>query len=75
MARCVCRRAERRLVELAAAEPVRGEVLRYVNRLSDLLFVLARAVNQANRVPDVVWEQGEAGRCAGSVNGGSRRAA
>jgi cob(I)alamin adenosyltransferase len=58
LARCVCRRTERRLVELAAVEPVRGELLRYVNRLSDLLFVLARAVNHANRVPDVIWEQG-----------------
>jgi cob(I)alamin adenosyltransferase len=57
MARCICRRAERRLVELAAVEPVRGELLRYVNRLSDLLFVLARVVNKANRMPDVVWEQ------------------
>lgn len=61
MARCVCRRSERRLVELAAVEPIRGELLRYVNRLSDLLFVLARAVNQANRVPDVIWEQAEKG--------------
>jgi cob(I)alamin adenosyltransferase len=61
LARCVCRRCERRLVQLAAAEPVRGEVLQYVNRLSDLLFVLARAVNRANQVPDVVWEQGGAG--------------
>ena len=43
----------------AAIEPVRGELLRYLNRLSDLLFVLARAVNQANRVPDVTWEQGQ----------------
>jgi cob(I)alamin adenosyltransferase len=49
-------------VELAAAEPVRGEVLQYVNRLSDLLFVLARAVNRANRVPDVIWEQGTGGQ-------------
>ena len=57
VARCDCRRCERRLVELAAAEPLRGEVLRYINRLSDLLFVLARAVNRANGVPDVVWEQ------------------
>ena len=57
LARCVCRRAERRLVELAAAEPVRSQVLRYLNRLGDLLFVLARAANQANRVPDVTWEQ------------------
>jgi cob(I)alamin adenosyltransferase len=57
LARCICRRCERRLVQLMAVETVRGEVLRYVNRLSDLLFVLARAVNRANGVPDVVWEQ------------------
>jgi cob(I)alamin adenosyltransferase len=56
-ARCVCRRCERQLVELAASESLRCEVLRYVNRLSDLLFVAARAVNQANRVADVVWQQ------------------
>jgi cob(I)alamin adenosyltransferase len=66
-ARCVCRGAERRLVELATREPVRGEILRYINRLSDLLFVLARAVNLANRVPDVVWKQG-----AGSTEQGAR---
>jgi cob(I)alamin adenosyltransferase len=57
VARCVCRRAERRLVQLSATESIRGEVLRYANRLSDLLFVLARAVNQANRVADVTWER------------------
>jgi cob(I)alamin adenosyltransferase len=56
LARCVCRMAERQLVELATNEPVCGTILRYVNRLSDLLFVVARAANQANRVPDVVWE-------------------
>jgi cob(I)alamin adenosyltransferase len=55
VARCVCRRAERRLVELAAAQAVSPEALRFVNRLSDLLFVLARAANQANRVADVEW--------------------
>jgi cob(I)alamin adenosyltransferase len=55
--RGVCRRAERRLVELAQSEPVRGELIRYINRLSDLLFVLARVTNQANRVPDVTWKQ------------------
>jgi cob(I)alamin adenosyltransferase len=55
-ARCVCRRAERRLVELAAAEAVRVELLKYLNRLGDLLFVMARVVNAANRAPDVVWE-------------------
>lgn len=43
VARTVCRRAERRVVALAAEAPVNGEALRYLNRLSDLLFVLARA--------------------------------
>ncbi len=61
LARCVCRRSERRLVQLMTHEPVRGEVMQYVNRLSDLLFVLARAVNRTNRVPDVIWEQGGGG--------------
>jgi cob(I)alamin adenosyltransferase len=58
VARCDCRRCERRLVQLAAIEPVRAEVLQYVNRLSDLLFVVARAVNRADGVPDVIWKQG-----------------
>ncbi len=62
LARCICRRCERRLVQLAALEPVRGEVLRYMNRLGDLLFVVARAANRVNGVPDVVWEQGGGGR-------------
>lgn len=56
VARCVCRRAERRLVELSDAEIVRGELRRYMNRLGDLLFVLARVMNRANRVADVAWE-------------------
>lgn len=62
VARCVCRRAERRLVELADAEMVRGELRRYMNRLSDLLFVLARAVNKANHVADVKWQQSPSAR-------------
>jgi cob(I)alamin adenosyltransferase len=57
LARCVCRRAERRLVHLAGREPVRGEAVRFLNRLSDLLFVLARSVNRAAGVPDVLWRQ------------------
>jgi cob(I)alamin adenosyltransferase len=57
LARCVCRRAERRLVTLSAAQPVRPQVLRFVNRLSDLLFVLSRAANRANRIPDVEWRK------------------
>jgi len=57
MARCICRRAERRLVELGAAEPARRELVEYLNRLSDLLFVLARAVNKAAGVADVEWQK------------------
>ncbi|MCB9596945.1 MAG: cob(I)yrinic acid a,c-diamide adenosyltransferase [Sandaracinaceae bacterium] len=55
VARTVCRRAERAIVALGEGE-VRGEVLRYVNRLSDLLFVLARLVNHRVGVPDVPWK-------------------
>jgi cob(I)alamin adenosyltransferase len=56
VARTVCRRAERRLVALAREEPVRGELLRYLNRLSDLLFVLARVANQRAGHADVTWQ-------------------
>lgn len=56
VARTVCRRAERRLVALARDEPVRGELLRYLNRLSDLLFVLARVANQRADRADVTWQ-------------------
>jgi cob(I)alamin adenosyltransferase len=61
VARCVCRRAERHLVELSAAELLPSELVQYLNRLSDLLFVLARVVNKANRVDDVKWEGGREG--------------
>lgn len=54
VARVTVRRAERRaLAAIAAADP--GEVVHYLNRLSDLLFVLARAANLAADVPDVQW--------------------
>lgn len=56
-ARTVCRRAERLVVELEEREPIRGEVLRYVNRLSDALFVAARTANHALAVEDVPWQQ------------------
>lgn len=57
LARCVCRRAERRMVTLAATEPIRELPVRYVNRLSDLLFVLARAANQAVGLRDTPWKK------------------
>lgn len=56
MARTVCRRAERRLVELRRESPVSDLALRYVNRLSDLLFVMARVENRRAGEPDVEWE-------------------
>ncbi|MEW6690800.1 MAG: cob(I)yrinic acid a,c-diamide adenosyltransferase, partial [Pseudomonadota bacterium] len=49
LARTVCRRAERSLVALGRAEPVGEHARRYLNRLSDLLFVLGRALNRAGR--------------------------
>jgi cob(I)alamin adenosyltransferase len=55
VARCVCRRAERSVVHLLRAEPTETAVLRYLNRLSDFLFVLARWANREAGVPDVVW--------------------
>ena len=56
LARCVCRRAERSLVALGTQENLRGELLRYVNRLSDLLFVLARYANHVAGVEDIPWK-------------------
>src|SRR5919197_1517377 len=55
VARAVCRRAERRVVELSKSATVRPEILRYLNRLSDLLFVLARYANHLAGVPDTPW--------------------
>lgn len=54
-ARTVARRAERRVVSLAAQESLDGDALRYVNRLSDLLFVLARTANRLAGMEDVPW--------------------
>jgi cob(I)alamin adenosyltransferase len=55
VARTVCRRAERRVVELARAESVADVVLVYLNRLSDLLFVLARLENHRAGITDELW--------------------
>jgi cob(I)alamin adenosyltransferase len=59
LARTVCRRAERRLVTLVSdsAEPIAEELMIYLNRLSDLLFVLAREVNRAAGQVDVPWSK------------------
>jgi cob(I)alamin adenosyltransferase len=60
VARTVCRRAEREIVELAAdpSEPVSAPALKYINRLSDLLFVAGRYVNDHGR-KDVLWVPGQ----------------
>ena len=60
VARTVCRRAERTLVHMAASEPVSDPVRRYVNRLSDLLFILARTLNRAGGRTDVLWRKDRA---------------
>ena len=58
MARTVCRRAERSVVALGAAETVRPACRQYLNRLSDLLFVLSRVLNRHAGGSDVLWQQG-----------------
>jgi cob(I)alamin adenosyltransferase len=55
LARAVTRRAERQTVALARVEDVNPEALRYLNRLSDLLFVLARWINKQAGVTEVLW--------------------
>ena len=56
-ARTVCRRAERRVVSLAHVESVGDEVIPWLNRLSDCLFVLSRRVSQLAAVPEVLWRK------------------
>ena len=55
LARTVVRRAERKAVALSREEPVNPEVIRYLNRLSDLLFVLARVVNAREGIKEEGW--------------------
>ncbi|MEO8671925.1 MAG: cob(I)yrinic acid a,c-diamide adenosyltransferase [Tahibacter sp.] len=56
LARTICRRAEREVVTLARVETVRGEAMRYLNRLSDLLFVIARVLARASGQGEVLWQ-------------------
>lgn len=58
--RTVCRRAERSIVALGRIEALHETPRRYVNRLSDLLFVLARVLNRAAGGADLLWERGRA---------------
>jgi len=56
VARTVCRRAEREVVTLSKQEPVRPEAIRFLNRLSDLMFVLARVLARASGHGEVLWQ-------------------
>jgi cob(I)alamin adenosyltransferase len=56
VARTICRRAERLIVTLAREEAVGPQVVRYLNRLSDALFVMARYENLKRGAPDVLWD-------------------
>ncbi|MBB1139170.1 cob(I)yrinic acid a,c-diamide adenosyltransferase [Myroides sp. WP-1] len=55
IARCVCRRAERLSVQLDQIEPVEEEILKYINRLSDYLFVLARKLTLDLQAEEIKW--------------------
>jgi len=59
VARTVCRRAERRVVSLSTTEPLAPSLQHYLNRLSDLLFVLCRVLNRESGVADVYWQKGK----------------
>jgi cob(I)alamin adenosyltransferase len=58
LCRTVCRRAERAVVTLSRQEQVNPDLVRYLNRLSDLLFVMARHVNHADGRPEARWRKG-----------------
>lgn len=58
LARSVCRRAERTLLDLNDEEPVRGELKVFLNRLADWLFIAARTANRVRNVDDVNWKRG-----------------
>ena len=57
LCRTICRRAERAMVRLHHAEPLSDPARRYVNRLSDLLFILGRTLNRAGGRGDVLWQK------------------
>jgi cob(I)alamin adenosyltransferase len=56
IARCVCRRAERALSRLNEAEKVDPDIIRFINRLSDYLFVLSRCLSHSSGTEEVIWQ-------------------
>ncbi len=65
LARTVARRAERRVISLSHESDVDPLIIAYLNRLSDVLFTLARAANAAAGVEDVPWSPGSSGATTG----------
>lgn len=59
VARTVCRRTERAMVRLSTAEDISEAARRYINRLSDLLFIFGRVLNRAGGRGDVLWQKGK----------------
>jgi len=57
LARAICRRAEIDVVKLSEVDKINNECLVYMNRLSDLLFVIARTINQRKKISDVAWKK------------------
>ena len=55
VARTVCRRAERRIVELSEKSEVESNLIKYINRLSDYLFVLSRKISMELKAPEILW--------------------
>ena len=68
LARTVCRRAERQVVGLASSETVSPYCQQYLNRLSDLLFVVSRVLNRRDGQGDVLWRRGRTDRLAGRAD-------
>jgi cob(I)alamin adenosyltransferase len=59
LARTVCRRAERRAITLSKAEAINPFAIKYLNRLSDLLFVIARVLARFENGQEVLWQRGK----------------
>ncbi|MFW5774619.1 MAG: ATP:cob(I)alamin adenosyltransferase, partial [Tangfeifania sp.] len=57
VARTVCRRAERRILEFAEQNTVQPELIKYINRLSDFFFVFARKLTADNGLGEIPWKQ------------------
>ena len=57
LARAICRRAEIDIVKLSEVDKINNECLVYLNRLSDLLFVVARTINKRKKISDVAWKK------------------